>query len=121
MYEAINQGDKDFSALVSKMKQANIDVIKRAMVGVNQAGTAAKAFIGAQYVSAGKTGTAQVYSLGKNEKYNHHAIPENKRDHALFEAFAPADHPKIALALIVENAGFGAASAAPIARAVMDY
>ncbi|MDE2201351.1 MAG: penicillin-binding protein 2 [Burkholderiaceae bacterium] len=103
------------------LKQSNIDVIKHAMVGVNQTGTAAKAFIGAQYVSAGKTGTAQVYSLGKNEKYNHHAIPENKRDHALFEAFAPADHPKIALALIVENAGFGAASAAPIARAVMDY
>uniref|UniRef100_UPI0018EB2C6A penicillin-binding protein 2 n=1 Tax=Ralstonia sp. ASV6 TaxID=2795124 RepID=UPI0018EB2C6A len=103
------------------LKQANIDVIKRAMVGVNQAGTAAKAFIGAQYVSAGKTGTAQVFSLGKNEKYSHHALPENKRDHALFEAFAPADHPKIALALIVENAGFGAASAAPIARAVMDY
>ncbi|UNK01574.1 penicillin-binding protein 2 [Ralstonia insidiosa] len=103
------------------LKQANIDVIKRAMVGVNQAGTAAKAFIGAQYVSAGKTGTAQVYSLGKNEKYSHHALPESKRDHALFEAFAPADHPKIALALIVENAGFGAASAAPIARAVMDY
>jgi penicillin-binding protein 2 len=103
------------------LKQANIDVIKHAMVGVNQSGTAAKAFIGAQYVSAGKTGTAQVYSLGRNEKYNHHAIPENKRDHALFEAFAPADHPKIALALIVENAGFGATSAAPIARAVMDY
>ncbi|MHA6915244.1 penicillin-binding protein 2 [Ralstonia pseudosolanacearum] len=103
------------------LKQANIDVIKRAMAGVVQAGTAAKAFAGAQYAAAGKTGTAQVFSLGKGEKYNHHAIPENKRDHALFEAFAPTDHPKIAVALIVENAGFGATSAAPIARAVFDY
>ncbi len=103
------------------IKQANIDVIKHAMAGVVQAGTAAKAFAGAQYAAAGKTGTAQVFSLGKGEKYNHHAIPEYKRDHALFEAFAPADHPKIAVALIVENAGFGATSAAPIARAVFDY
>lgn len=103
------------------LKQANIDVIKRAMAGVVQAGTAAKAFAGAQYAAAGKTGTAQVFSLGKGEKYNHHAIPEYKRDHALFEAFAPTDHPKIAVALIVENAGFGATSAAPIARAVFDY
>ncbi len=102
------------------LKQANIDVIKP-MAGVVQAGTAAKAFAGAQYAAAGKTGTAQVFSLGKGEKYNHHAIPEYKRDHALFEAFAPTDHPKIAVALIVENAGFGATSAAPIARAVFDY
>ncbi|UCF23743.1 MAG: penicillin-binding protein 2, partial [Ralstonia sp.] len=103
------------------LKQSNIDVIKHAMVGVNQAGTAARAFAGAAYESAGKTGTAQTFSLSKGEKYNHHAIPEYKRDHALYEAFAPADHPKIAVALIVENAGFGATSAAPIARAVFDY
>lgn len=102
-------------------KQADIDVIKRAMVAVTHSGTAARVFAGAAYESAGKTGTAQTYTLGKNEKYNHHAIDERKRDHSLYTAFAPADHPKIALALIVENAGFGAAVAAPIARKVMDY
>ncbi|ODV40728.1 penicillin-binding protein 2 [Cupriavidus sp. UYMMa02A] len=103
------------------LKQADIDVIKRAMVAVTHSGTAARAFAGAAYESAGKTGTAQTYTLGKNEKYNHHAIDERKRDHSLYTAFAPADNPKIALALIVENAGFGAAVAAPIARKVMDY
>jgi len=103
------------------LKQADIDVIKRAMVAVTHTGTAARAFAGAGYESAGKTGTAQTFTLGKNEKYNHHALDERKRDHSLYTAFAPADHPKIALALIVENAGFGAAVAAPIARKVMDY
>ncbi|AOY98350.1 penicillin-binding protein 2 [Cupriavidus sp. USMAHM13] len=103
------------------LKQADIDVIKRAMVGVTHAGTAARAFAGAAYESAGKTGTAQTFSLGKNEKYNHHALDEHKRDHALYTAFAPVDHPRIAIALIVENAGWGAAEAAPIARKMMDY
>lgn len=103
------------------LKQGDIDVIKRAMVAVTHSGTAARVFAGAAYESAGKTGTAQTYTLGKNEKYNHHALDERKRDHSLYTAFAPADHPKIALALIVENAGFGAAVAAPIARKVMDY
>ncbi|WP_420994662.1 penicillin-binding protein 2 [Cupriavidus sp. 30B13] len=103
------------------LKQADIDVIKRAMVGVTHSGTAARAFAGAAYESAGKTGTAQTFTVGKNEKYNHHALDERKRDHALYTAFAPADNPKIALAMIVENAGFGGAVAAPIARKVMDY
>ncbi|RLK36043.1 penicillin-binding protein 2 [Cupriavidus plantarum] len=103
------------------LKQADIDVIKKAMVAVTHSGTAARVFAGAAYESAGKTGTAQTYTLGKNEKYNHHALEERKRDHSLYTAFAPADNPKIALALIVENAGFGAAVAAPIARKVMDY
>jgi len=103
------------------LKQADIDVVKRAMVGVTHTGTAAQAFAGAAYESAGKTGTAQTFTLGKNEKYNHHALDERKRDHSLYTAFAPADNPKIALALIVENGGFGAAVAAPIARKVMDY
>lgn len=102
-------------------KQSDIDVIKRAMVGVTHSGTAARVFAGAAYESAGKTGTAQTFSLSKGEKYNHHALAEHKRDHALYTAFAPADKPKIALALIVENAGFGAQHAAPIARKVMDY
>ncbi|WP_424193247.1 penicillin-binding protein 2 [Ampullimonas aquatilis] len=104
-----------------ELKQENIDVIKRAMVGVNLQGTSAAAFRGAEYQAAGKTGTAQVIGIKKGEKYNASRIDERYRDHALFEAFAPADKPRIALALIVENAGFGAQAAAPIARKVFDY
>ena len=85
------------------------------MVGVVTTGTASKVFIGAPYQAAGKTGTAQVYSL-QGANYKGHAIAEHLRDHALFIAFAPADHPKIALALIVENGGWGAEAAGPIAR-----
>jgi penicillin-binding protein 2 len=102
------------------LRQENVDVIKQAMVGVNKEGTAARAFAGAEYVSAGKTGTAQVFSL-KGEKYSEHKVQERLRDHALFIAFAPADQPKIALAVLVENGGFGAQAAAPIARQVLDY
>ena len=102
------------------LKQENIDVIKRAMIGVNQEGTGARAFAGAEYVSAGKTGTAQVFSL-KGEKYAEGHVKQELRDHALFIAFAPADQPKIALAVLVENGGFGAQAAAPIARQVIDY
>src|SRR5204862_4039875 len=84
-------------------------------------GTAARAFAGAGYVSAGKTGTAQVVALSKNEKYSEATVAEHLRDHALFIAFAPAENPRIALAVLVENAGFGARSAAPVARKVLDY
>lgn len=101
-------------------KQKNIDVIKKAMVGVNTEGTGTRAFAGAAYQSAGKTGTSQVYSL-RGGKYNAASTREHLRDHALFIAFAPVDQPKIALAVLVENGGFGARSAAPIARTVMDY
>jgi len=103
-----------------KLKPQNIEVIRRAMVGVNKEGTGARAFAGAPYESAGKTGTAQVYSL-KGADYKAHSIKQELRDHALFIAYAPADKPTIALAVLVENGGFGAQSAAPIARMVMDY
>jgi penicillin-binding protein 2 len=102
------------------LKPEHIEVIKNAMVGVNKEGTGARAFAGAEYVSAGKTGTAQVYSL-KGADYKAHAVKQELRDHALFIAFAPADQPKIALAVLVENGGFGAQAAAPIARQVLDY
>jgi penicillin-binding protein 2 len=106
------------------LKQENIDIIKRAMVGVTTdakaPGTAVLPFRGVPYTVAGKTGTAQVVGL-KGQKYNAAATPERLRDNALFIAFAPADHPRIALALVVENAGFGAAVAAPIARKALDY
>jgi penicillin-binding protein 2 len=106
------------------VKQENIDIVKRAMVGVTSdakaPGTAVLQFRGVPYTVAGKTGTAQVVGL-KGQKYNAAATPERLRDNALFIAFAPADHPRIALALVVENAGFGAAVAAPIARKAIDY
>jgi penicillin-binding protein 2 len=102
------------------LKQENIDIVKRAMVGVITEGTGAKAFQGAGYTVGGKTGTAQVVGL-RGGKYNHHATPERFRDNALFTAFAPADKPRIAIAVIVENAGFGAVIAAPIVRKALDY
>jgi penicillin-binding protein 2 len=99
----------------------HIDIIRRAMVGVTQEGTSTRVFAGAGYMSGGKTGTAQAVSLGKNEKYNASRMEERRRDHSLYIAFAPAEDPKIALAIVVENAGFGSASAAPIARRAFDY
>ncbi|MDZ7922336.1 penicillin-binding protein 2 [Rhodoferax sp.] len=102
-------------------KPENVAVIRDAMVGVTQGGTGTRVFAGAGYVSGGKTGTAQAVSLGKNQKYNASAMEEHQRDHSLYVAFAPAADPKIALAVIVENAGFGSASAAPIARRAFDY
>ena len=102
-------------------KSENVEVIRRAMVGVTQDGTSARVFAGAGYLSGGKTGTAQAVSVGQKDKYDARKLEEHQRDHALYIAFAPADNPEIALALVVENAGFGAAHAAPIARRVFDY
>ncbi len=102
------------------LKPQNIEVIKNAMIDVNKFGTSAQAFAGTGYQAAGKTGTAQVFSLN-SKNYSHSATPEFLRDHALFIVFAPADKPKIAIAMVVENAGFGAAQAAPIARRALDY
>lgn len=101
-------------------KSEHIQVIKKAMLDVNKSGTGARAFAGVTYEVAGKTGTSQVFSL-KGGEYNAAAIKEHLRDHALFIAFAPVDDPKIALAVLVENGGFGAQAAAPIARMVLDY
>lgn len=102
------------------LKQANVDVVKRALVDVVRLGTARRVFAGAAYQAAGKTGTAQVFSL-RGAKYNANAIDERLRDHALFMSYAPAENPKIAVALIVENAGWGGSVAAPIVRKVFDY
>ncbi|EXI74391.1 MAG TPA: penicillin-binding protein 2 [Candidatus Accumulibacter phosphatis] len=101
-------------------KRQNIEVIKKAMVGVNISGTSARAFAGAGYTSAGKTGTSQVFSL-KGAEYKESRVKKELRDHALFIAYAPAEAPTIALAVLVENGGFGAQAAAPIARMVFDY
>lgn len=102
-------------------KPKNVEIVRNALVAVNKGGTGTRVFAGAAYTSAGKTGTAQAVSLGQNVKYNAKLLEEHQRDHSLYAAFAPAENPQIAVAVIVENAGFGAANAAPIARRVFDY
>lgn len=103
------------------LRAENLEFVARAMAGVNREGTGARVFAGATYTSAGKTGTAQVIGIKQNEKYDERRVSERLRDHSLFIAFAPVENPTIALAVLVENGGFGARAAAPIARAVLDY
>jgi penicillin-binding protein 2 len=95
--------------------------VKRGLVGVAVEGTSARVFAGSGYQSGGKTGTAQAVTIGQKDKYDVRKLEEHQRDHALYMAYAPADKPKIAVAVVVENAGFGADHAAPIARRVFDY
>lgn len=102
-------------------KPEHVAFLHKAYFGVTQEGTAARSFANAPYQSGGKTGTAQVIAIKQGEKYNASLIDERHRDHALYTAFAPLDEPHVAIALIVENAGFGAGAAAPIARRVFDY
>jgi penicillin-binding protein 2 len=103
------------------LQPRHLDLVRDAMVDVTRpGGTAAWAGWGAKYSFAGKTGTAQVIGL-KGQKYDEDAIDERHRDHALFIAFAPAEAPKIALGILVENGGHGSSTAAPIARKVIDY
>ena len=102
-------------------KPENVAIVRKALVGVTLEGTSAKVFSGAGYLSGGKTGTAQAVTIGQKDKYNGSKLEEHQRDHAVYMAFAPADNPQIALAVIVENAGWGAGVAAPIARRVFDY
>ena len=103
------------------LRREHLAVVRDALVGVNKEGTAARSFANAPYVSAGKTGTAQVIGIKQGEKYVESKVQEVLRDHSLFIAYAPAEDPRIALAVIVENAGFGARAAAPLARKVIDY
>ena len=103
-------------------KPENLQLVRQAMIDVMQpGGTAWRAAVGAGYQIAGKTGTAQVVGMKAGEKYNERLVKERFRDHALFVAYAPADNPKIALSLLVENGGSGSSIAAPIAREVFDY
>jgi penicillin-binding protein 2 len=102
-------------------KPENIDTVLRAMHGVTTEGTSAGVFAGAGYLSGGKTGTAQAVSIGQKDRYDARKLDEHQRDHSLYLAFAPLEQPTVAVAVVVENAGFGATSAAPIARRVFDY
>ena len=111
-------------APVSGVSAADWTVVLDSMIGTTHCarycGTAWVAFKGAAYEAAGKTGTAQVYTVAQGAKYNASTVPERLRDHAWFIAFAPAEAPRIAVAVLVENAGWGASNAAPVARKMMD-
>jgi len=97
-------------------------LVSDAMVGVTSdpKGTAHTQMNGAHYTVAGKTGTAQVIGIAQDQKYREEDIDERQRDHGLFVAFAPADAPRIALGIVVENGGGGSRAAAPVARKVLD-
>jgi penicillin-binding protein 2 len=96
------------------------EFVTTAMAHVVQFGTARKIGQGSSYSIAGKTGTAQVFSLGRDEKYDVKRLAKHLQDHALFVAFAPTDNPRIAVAVIAEHGGGGSATAAPIAKQVLD-
>jgi len=103
------------------LKPEHVRTVLAAMEGVTLEGTSARVFAGAGYRSGGKTGTAQAVTIRQNERYDAKKLEEHQRDHSLYIALAPVEAPTVALAVIVENAGFGAASAAPIARRALDY
>jgi penicillin-binding protein 2 len=103
------------------LKPEHVDLIRKALYGVTQEGTSTRVFAGARYASGGKTGTAQAVGIKQGEKYNAAKLEEHKRDHSLYIAAAPIEAPTVVLAVVVENAGFGAEAAAPIARRVFDY
>jgi penicillin-binding protein 2 len=103
------------------LKPEHVKVVLESMHAVTQEGTSVRSFAGAPYKSGGKTGTAQAVSIRQNERYDASKMAEYLRDHALYVAFAPLEEPRIAVAVIVENAGFGSQSAAPITRRVFDY
>jgi penicillin-binding protein 2 len=105
---------------VTGISEQDWNTVIKAMMGTMTYGTGHIAFAKAAYSAGGKTGTAQVYTVGQNEKYNAKTVAEGLRDHAWFVAFAPAEQPRIAIAVLAENAGFGAGTAAPIARTVLD-
>jgi penicillin-binding protein 2 len=103
------------------LKPEHVEVIRRALHAVTQEGTSTRVFAGAPYSSGGKTGTAQAVGVRQGQKYDAAKLAEHQRDHSLYMAMAPAEAPTVALAVVVENAGFGAEAAAPIARRVFDY
>ena len=102
-------------------KPEHVEAVRSAVAAVTVEGTSRGVFLGAPYTSGGKTGTAQAVTIGQKDKYNAAKLAEHQRDHSLYIAYAPAENPKIAVALIVENAGFGAAAAAPLARRGFAY
>lgn len=118
----VQDGSAAVAEPVEPLNPRHLKSILTAMTNVvhGARGTARSIGLDAPYRIAGKTGTAQVFGLKQDEVYDAEAIAEHLRDHALFIGFAPADAPRIAVAVVVENGGSGGATAAPVARAVMD-
>jgi penicillin-binding protein 2 len=118
----VNQQIPPRPVAVVQADSANWDIVISGMIGVTSFpnGTARLAWKGTPYSVAGKSGTAQVFSLGQNEKYDEKQVEERLRDHGIFIAFAPADKPRIAVAVLVENGRSGSGTAAPVARKVID-
>ena len=108
---------------INEPKQAYWDAAKRGMFNVvnSAAGTGRKAFAGTPYHVAGKSGTAQVFSLKENEKYDASGLKKELHDHGWFTAFAPYENPQLIVTVILENAGGGSSNAAPLVRNIMDY
>jgi penicillin-binding protein 2 len=104
-----------------KLRAENLALVRDALIGVTVQGTAKKSFLGSKYVSAGKTGTAQAVTIKQAQRYNAARMQEQERDHGLYMGFAPAGAPRVAVAVIVENAGGGGQVSAPIARRIFDY
>ncbi len=114
--------EPQLTAVVPVVEKSHWDYVIRAMreVAHHRHGTAHRIGQGARYTIAGKTGTAQVFSIAQDAEYEKEEVAEHLRDHALFVAFAPVEDPRVAVAVVVENGGSGGATAAPIARAVLD-
>ncbi|MEL0214326.1 MAG: penicillin-binding protein 2 [Burkholderiaceae bacterium] len=112
--EPIIQGKLD-------IQQEWFDFVIDAMEEVNKSGTASRVFGNARYPVAGKTGTAQVFTIKQDEEYDSEKVPDRLKDHSLYIGFAPVDEPKIAVAVVVENGGFGVTTATPIAKLVFDF
>lgn len=110
-------------AEVTVLKPEYWDAIIDGMVAVvhGQRGTARRVGEGASYRFAGKTGTAQLFTIAQDTVADNDETPKHLRDHALFIAFAPVENPEIAVAIVVENGGSGSGAAAPIARRILDY
>jgi penicillin-binding protein 2 len=112
----------EISGQYKLLKETNWTHIHNAMVDVVHGlrGTARRISRGIEYQVAGKTGTAQVFGIAQDEEYDEETVALKLRDHALFVSYAPAENPRIAIAVIVENGGHGGSVAAPIARKIMD-
>ena len=108
---------------ITAVDSSLLDTVIQGMIAVvhGPRGTARASGRGAAYRMAGKTGTSQLISIGQDETYDANSVPERLRDHALYITFAPVERPRIALAVVVENAGSGSRVAAPIARKILDY
>ncbi|HIF9483216.1 TPA: penicillin-binding protein 2 [Photobacterium damselae] len=108
---------------ITGVKQSTWDVAKEGMHRVlyGHRGTARKAFYHTPYQAGGKSGSAQVFGLAENQKYNADELEERLRDHALFTAFAPFEDPKVVVSMVLENAGGGSSNGGPIARKIFDH